>query len=140
MGNLRNTDNEVAPKSSLIVLYDGFCPVCRRSAYIVGILDILNVIELKKYQEFPLEDLPVPLDRMSKRIQACNPNLKNCREGIFAFTSILIRVPPLFIPAVFTYLLGLSGFGQKFYDYISENRYSLPFSGISRLFIKNSRK
>lgn len=98
--------------------------------------DILGAIDLKKYQDYPLSELPMPLERLSKRIQSCDEQMRNCREGIFAFTSILARVPPLFPFAAISFILGLSGAGQKVYDFISENRYNLPFSGLSSAFFK----
>ena len=120
----------------LVVLYDGYCPVCRRSADIIRLLDFLNAIDLKRYQEFPLENLPVTLEKLGKRVHACDSKMDNCRECIFACASIMIRIPPLFIPALCCYILGAIGIGQKFYDFVSTNRYSLPFSGISKIFSK----
>lgn len=131
---------KIGKSHKLVVLYDGFCPVCRRSALIIRNIDILNAIELRRYQDFPLDKLPVPLEKLSKRIQACDSDLGNCREGIYAFTSILSRIPPLFAFAVGTYILGRLGIGQKFYDHISENRYNLPFSGISQIFMNAMRR
>lgn len=122
-------------QAGLVVLYDGYCPVCRRSARIIRKMDILGIIELRKYQDFPLEKLPVSLERLGKRVQACDPELRVCNEGIFAFSSILIRIPPLFIPAVISFILGKLGIGQRFYDFISDNRYHLPFSGMSRILL-----
>lgn len=124
------------PTGKLVVLYDGYCPVCRRSAAIIRRIDLLRAVELVRFQDFEINDLPVPLDRMSKRIQACDGNLKNCREGIFAFYSILIRIPPAFPVAMASYILGRIGIGQRIYDFISENRYNLPLSGITRLFMR----
>ncbi len=122
-------------RKALVVLYDGYCPVCRRSAEVIRRMDLLGIIGLRKYQDFPLADLPVPLEKLGKRIHACDTEMKNCHEGIYAFAAILIRIPPMFIPALFCYGLGIAGIGQKIYDFISNNRYNLPFSGISRLFL-----
>lgn len=127
-------------KRSLVVLYDGFCPVCRRSARIIRRLDYLHAIRLMRYQDFSLDNLPVPLEKLSKRIQACDTNLSNCREGIFAFTSILVRIPPLFPVSFFSFILSRTGLGQKIYDFISENRYNLPLSGITSLFMPGAEK
>lgn len=127
-----NTDGK------LVVLYDGFCPVCRRSARIIERIDILHAIRLIRYQDLDLADLPVPLERMTKRIQACDSDMKNCREGIFAFSSILIRIPPMFPFSLLSYITGVLGFGQRIYDFISENRYDLPLSGITKIFMKGN--
>lgn len=134
---MRGQQNIKGQKDQITVLYDGYCPVCRRSARLIRKFDVLNVIDLKKYQEYPLDELPVSLEKLGTRIQACDADLKNCREGIFALTSILARIPPLFPFAAISFILGLSGVGQKVYDYISENRYNLPFSGISSAFFKH---
>lgn len=118
----------------LVVLYDGYCPICRKSARIISYLDLLGTMELKKYQDFKIEELPVPLEKLGKRVHACNETGMKCSEGIFAFASIMIRIPPLFLPAVLCFILGYAGIGQKIYDYISEIRYSLPLAGLSRIF------
>lgn len=126
----------MAKNSGIVVLYDGFCPVCRRSAFLIHKFDILGSIQLSRFQDFPLDKLPIPLEKLSKRVQACNHDLKNCNEGIFAFTSILVRIPPFFPLAIFTFLLGKIGMGQKVYDFIAKNRYNLPFSGMTSIFVK----
>lgn len=126
--------------NKLVVLYDGFCPVCRRSARIIRKIDLLGAVKLLRYQDFDLSDLPVPIDKITSRIQACDSDLKNCREGIFAFSSILIRIPPMFPFSVLSYIAGKLGFGQRIYDYISENRYNLPLSGVSRIFVRKNER
>lgn len=123
----------------LVVLYDGYCPVCRRSAELIRQFDVLKAIDLRKYQDFPLSELPVSLDRLGKRVHACKDGFSTCSEGIFAFASIMLRIPPLFIPALFCLILGFSGIGQKFYDFISDNRYNLPFTGFSRFLIHKKK-
>ncbi len=118
----------------IAVLYDGFCPVCRRSAVIIRKFDLLGAITLKKFQDFPLDSLPVPLDKLGERVHACSMDYGECRDGIHAFTSILLRIPPLFPLAALSFLLGLIPFGQDLYDFISRNRYNLPFSGMTSRF------
>jgi predicted DCC family thiol-disulfide oxidoreductase YuxK len=111
-----------------VVVYDGDCPLCRKS---VGILRRLDWLGRLAYQ--PVRDadrLPptiMPLDprRLLEEMHVLTPDRRHAYAGYRAIRWLAWQLPPLWPVAPLACLPGLPQLGRRAYRWVAKNRYDL---------------
>jgi predicted DCC family thiol-disulfide oxidoreductase YuxK len=107
------------------VLYDGDCPLCRKSVAILrrldwlGRLDYVNAREIKADSDAELVDAPL-FDEM----HVLTPG-GALHRGFRAFRWLAWRLPLCWPIAPLLYLPGVPGLGQRLYLWVARNRFHL---------------
>jgi predicted DCC family thiol-disulfide oxidoreductase YuxK len=114
-------------RNKLLVFYDGWCPLCKRSKKAIKKADWLERIEMISFrdegvvQRYRLEDKGV-----EERIYSIDCQTDRRFQGIETIVQIAKRTPPywLFVPVI--YVSFKIGMGQKVYDFIAKRRKLVP--------------
>jgi predicted DCC family thiol-disulfide oxidoreductase YuxK len=111
-----------------VVLFDGDCPLCRRSVAILKRLDWLGRFAYQTARE--PENLPpaeVRLDpkRLLEEMHVLTPDRQRAHAGYAAFRWIAWRLPAAIPLAPLMYVPGVPWLGNKLYLWIAKNRMSL---------------
>jgi predicted DCC family thiol-disulfide oxidoreductase YuxK len=99
-----------------LVLYDGQCPLCIKSAENVKRFDWLHALTVQDARD---------LDALPQQMHLITPDKKHVCRGFGAFRWIAWRLPLLWPLAPFLYLPGVPVLGEKAYLWIARNRYRL---------------
>ncbi len=111
----------------LFVFYDGWCPLCRKSAIRLQKLDWLNLLELTSLRDKEIVDqFSIPENELTKRIQSTIYGKGVRYEGIYTLLQISLRIPILWLTSPFIALSIIFGVGQSLYDWIAKRRTILP--------------
>ncbi len=113
----------------IIVLYDAACRLCRRSMFVLLLLDHLHRLRAVNFRDTVLRKKYAPdiavkdLDRsMHIRLPAtCNPQPVTC-SGFDALRTLCWHLPTLWPLAPFLYIPGIPQIGRRMYAYIAKNR------------------
>ncbi len=112
---------------SIIVFYDGWCPLCTRASRRLARLDWLGRLRFVSIREpGAAEEAGVPPERLAARLHVRSARTGRWAEGIWAVAAIAARLPlfwplwPLLVAA------GVSGLGQPVYDFIARRRAIVP--------------
>jgi predicted DCC family thiol-disulfide oxidoreductase YuxK len=112
-----------------IVLFDGDCPLCRRSVAVLARLDWLHQLS---YQDARQTDhLPsannVPLDpqRLLEEMHVLPPGRDRVFTGFYAFRWLALRLPLFWAVVPFLYLPGVPWLGRRAYLWVARNRFHL---------------
>jgi predicted DCC family thiol-disulfide oxidoreductase YuxK len=111
-----------------VVLYDGGCPLCRRSVRLLKRLDWLKRLHYQDCRD--IANLPpsaVPLDpkRLLEEMHLVTPDRKRVLTGFAAFRWIAWRLPLAWPVAPLLYLPGVPWLGRRLYLWVARNRYDL---------------
>lgn len=112
---------------TLYMFYDGWCPVCTRSADLVRRLDVLQRVTPVSFRDpGVIERHGLDLARLEQRMQCRDAATGTVSEGIDAVIAVARRVPALW-PALPLLALSRSlGVGGRLYDFIARRRRILP--------------
>lgn len=121
---------EAAPatgkKSHAVVLFDGECPLCRKSVAILKKLDWLGVLEYRNVRESEtLPASPSGLDPKRLLEQMHLVTRKRVYVGFAAFRWMAWRLPLLSVFAPLLYLPGVPVLGNRLYLWVARNRFRL---------------
>jgi len=111
----------------LYVFYDGWCPLCQKSAKRIerlnwlGLVQFISLRDKERLSAFGLEE-----SNLTNRIQSKVLNSNRQYEGIHTLVQISLRIPLLWIIVPFLYLSILFGVGQRLYDWIASKRKVIP--------------
>lgn len=109
-----------------IVLFDGECPLCRKSVAILRKLDWLGMLEYRNARESDkLPESPLPLDPKRLLEQMHLVTRKRVYVGFAAFRWMAWRLPLLTLFAPLLYLPGVSVLGTRLYMWVARNRFRL---------------
>ena len=111
-----------------IVLYDGDCPLCRRSVAILKKLDWLGKLAYRSAREsdnLPPSEVPLNPTRMLEEMHVLTPDRKRVHIGFRAVRWILWRLPATFLMAPFLYIPGVPQIGNRVYLWVAKNRLDL---------------
>ena len=110
------------------VIYDGDCPLCRRSVAMLRRLDWfgrLDYVDARDGAE-PLLKLPwIAAAPLLEEMHVLTPDGKRLHHGFGALRWLAWRLPLLWIFAPFLYVPGIPSLGQRVYLAIARNRYHL---------------
>jgi len=109
----------------VVVLYDGWCPLCIKSVARLKKFDFFNLIEFLSFRNPEiLKQYNIEIRILEKRMHSFNKG--KVSQGIDAFIQIIQRMPLLWIILPFMYTAKILGFGQCLYDYIASRRKIIP--------------
>jgi predicted DCC family thiol-disulfide oxidoreductase YuxK len=110
------------------VLYDGQCPLCRKSVAMLQRLDwfgVLTYVDVRDPDQLAACDLVVERSRLLEEMHLITPGGRCLFHGFAAFRWMAWRLPLLWPVAPFLYLPGVPTFGQRAYLWIARNRFRL---------------
>jgi predicted DCC family thiol-disulfide oxidoreductase YuxK len=119
---------EATHTKKAVVLYDGACPLCRKSVRLLRELDWLNVLAFADARDpAQLSTLPDSLSRkrLLEEMHLLTPDGVNIHHGFAAFRWMAWRLPLLWALAPFLYLPGVPALGQRLYLWVARNRFRL---------------
>ncbi len=111
--------------SKALVLYDGACPLCRRSVAWLMRLDWLGRLEYADARHPEKRSVPVPPGRLLEEMHLVTPGGERVYHGFAAFRWIAWRLPPLWPLLPWLYLPGVPRVGQWLYLWIARHRFEL---------------
>ncbi len=108
----------------IMVLYDGSCRLCRRSAFGLAMLDTFKHLRLVDFRDAAARKKAAPHLSESQLDLAMHILLPDgsVRTGFDAFRFMSWHLPVLWIKAPFLYLPGISHLGRIAYRWIAQNR------------------
>ena len=111
-----------------IVLFDGACPLCRRSVSILKKLDWLAALhyqDARDLKNLPAAEVELNAKKMLEEMHLLTPDRKHAPAGFKAFRWIAWRLPLLMPLAPFLYIPGVPWLGNRVYLWIAKNRFRL---------------
>jgi predicted DCC family thiol-disulfide oxidoreductase YuxK len=110
------------------VIFDGQCPLCRRSVRILGKLDWLG--RLRYHDAHDVAHLPqcaAPLDpqRLLEEMHVVPADGRTAYAGFRAFRFMAWRLPATMLFAPLLYLPGVPWLGHRVYLWVAKNRLNL---------------
>lgn len=113
--------------TSLLVFYDGYCPLCRGSKKAIEKADWLNKIGFLSFrEEGVISQYHLHNRQPEERIYSIRLHGQQHYEGIQTLLQIAKRVPLYWIFVPFLYLALKIGLGQPAYDFIAKKRNIVP--------------
>jgi predicted DCC family thiol-disulfide oxidoreductase YuxK len=111
-----------------IVLYDGACPLCRKSVAILQRLDWrrrLTYQDARDVAHLPESAVPLEPARLLQEMHLLTPGRTRVYAGYPAFRWMAGRLPPLWLLWPFLFVPGVPWLGQRLYRWVAKNRYNL---------------
>ncbi len=119
----------------IVVLYDGSCRLCRRSAFVLALLDTFSHLHLTDFRNDAARKEVAPhLDESQLDLalhillpdrrpgEASAKSGQSIRTGYDAFRFMAWHLPLLWIAAPFLYLPGITHLGRQIYAWTAKNR------------------
>jgi predicted DCC family thiol-disulfide oxidoreductase YuxK len=115
-------------KGKAIVLFDGQCPLCQRSARSLKRLDWLGRLHFQDCRDtanLPRTDVPLNPERLLEEMHLVTPDRQRVHPGYRAFRWMAWRIPATWWLAPLLYLPGMRWLGTRFYRWVARNRMKL---------------
>src|SRR4051812_41104923 len=109
-----------------LVLYDGQCPLCRKSVWWLKWLDWRRRLDCRDARDpanVPAVEPPLEPHRLLEEMHLVTPDGKRVYHGFGAFRWMAWRLPFLWAIAPLLYLPGVPTLGQAVYLWIARNRF-----------------
>lgn len=108
----------------IAVLYDGHCRLCRRSAFVLAMLDAFKHLKLVDFRDSRSKNTVAPHLDESQLDLAMHILLPDgtVRTGFKAFRFMSWHLPLLWPTAPFLYLPGITHVGERIYAWVAKNR------------------
>jgi predicted DCC family thiol-disulfide oxidoreductase YuxK len=119
---------EAATKRKAVVLYDGLCPLCRKSAGWLRRLDWFGKLECRDARDAAhLPDSAVPLDpkRLLEEMHLVTPDRRRAYHGFRAFRWMAWYLPAVWPILPLLYVPGVPRVGQWLYLQVAKRRFDL---------------
>ena len=110
------------------VIYDGECPLCRKSVAWLRRLDWrkrLSYINFRDESDPFVASIPTTQERMIAEMHVWPASRTRLHHGFGAFRFIAWRLPLMWPIVPLLYLPGVPWLGQKVYLWVARNRYHL---------------
>lgn len=111
-----------------VVLYDGKCPLCRKSVAILRRLDWLGRLgyhDANDVENLPESSVPLAPERLLQEMHVVTPGGRSVYAGFAAFRWMAGRLPPLWPVWPLLFLPGVPWLGRRVYRWIARRRYHL---------------
>jgi predicted DCC family thiol-disulfide oxidoreductase YuxK len=111
-----------------LVLYDGQCPLCRKSVKVLRRLDwlaALGYVDVRSPEELRRCTPPVAPERLLEEMHLLTPGREEVYHGFKAFRWMAWRLPVLWFLVPLLYLPGAESLGQRAYLWVARNRLNL---------------
>ena len=126
------------------VLFDGYCSFCRTAQRAVDRLDCLELIRWVPFQSAAADRFGIPRDQLEQRMYVVAGEKQ--WSGFAGWKQILLRLPATYVLIASSCIISpyfLAGWllffvpitepiGERVYDWIARNLYSLPVSTCQR--------
>src|SRR5262245_9919975 len=115
-------------RKQAVVLYDGACPLCRKSVRLLRSLDWYNALafaNVRDPEQVPQLPQPVEPKRLLEEMHLLTPDAGHIYHGFRALRWMAWRLPLLWALAPFLYLPGMESLGQRLYLWVARNRFRL---------------
>jgi predicted DCC family thiol-disulfide oxidoreductase YuxK len=123
-----NTNARRGRAHQALVLYDGQCPLCIKSAETIKRFDWFHTLHFQNARDvdaIPQREPPLHPERLLQQMHLITPDNHQVHCGFKAFRWIAWRLPALWPVAPLLYLPGVPTLGEKAYLWIARNRYRL---------------
>lgn len=117
-----------AADGKAVVLYDGACPLCRKSIRILRAIDWLKKLtfhDARDVANLPKADVPLVPKRLVEEMHVLTPDRKHALAGFKAFRWMAWRLPLTLPFAPFLYIPGVPWLGNRVYLWVAKNRFRL---------------
>jgi predicted DCC family thiol-disulfide oxidoreductase YuxK len=113
-------------RGGLQVLYDGFCPFCRRTVRLLTGFDLFNRLEFLDFRRLDLREY-----NRSNMLNLVERDLEKemsvvfrgkAYRGFYGYQQITLALPALWPLAPWLFLPGISSLGALVYGYVARNR------------------
>jgi predicted DCC family thiol-disulfide oxidoreductase YuxK len=113
----------------LQVLYDGFCPLCRRTVRLLTCLDLFRRLDFQDFRRLDIADY-----NHRHRLNLCPEELEKAMyvisggqsfSGFFAYRMISLAVPVLWPLVPFLFVPGAAVLGTVMYRFVARHRLKL---------------
>jgi predicted DCC family thiol-disulfide oxidoreductase YuxK len=111
-----------------LVLYDGECPICRKTVSILKRLDWLHALRFHNCRDtagIPPNTAHLDPARMIEQMHVLTPDRTTAYHGYRAGRWIAGRIPLLWPLYPLLFLPGMAKLGQRAYLWIARNRFHL---------------
>jgi predicted DCC family thiol-disulfide oxidoreductase YuxK len=111
-----------------IVLFDGDCPLCRKTTSILKRLDWLRLLRFHNCRDtagIPTNTAHLEPAHMIAEMHVLTPDRKNALSGFRAVRWIAGRVPLMWPLYPLLFIPGMPKLGQRIYLWIARNRFQL---------------
>lgn len=111
-----------------VLLYDGLCPLCRRSVAILRRLDWLRRIDYQDARQadrLPRTEPPLDPQRLLEEMHLVAGAGRSVYHGFGAFRWLAWRLPLLWLVVPLLYVPGVPWLGQRVYLWIARHRFQL---------------
>jgi len=111
-----------------VVLFDGDCPLCRRSVAILKKLDWQGRLAFQNCRDepaWPPSAYPLKMSRLLEEMHVVTPDRKRAFAGYSAFRWMAWRIPVFWLAAPFLYIPGVPWVGNKVYLWVAKRRMNL---------------
>ncbi len=111
------------------VLYDGLCPLCRRTVRLLACLDLFHRLEVRDFRQLDLTDytsshaLNLKLADLEKEMYIISRG--RVYPGFYGYRAIALALPAFWPIAPWLFLPGISSLGAWVYGYVARNRLKL---------------
>src|SRR5262249_9210543 len=118
-----------ARRGRIQVLYDGLCPLCRRTICLLARFDLFGRLEFLDFHRMDLNDYnrTQKLNLTSEDLEAEMHIVSrgDACSGFKAYRVIALALPALWPLVPWLFLPGISSLGALFYNYVARNRLKL---------------
>jgi predicted DCC family thiol-disulfide oxidoreductase YuxK len=111
-----------------IVLYDGDCPLCRKTTAILERLDWFGRLRFHNCRDtacIPPNTAQLDPERMIQEMHVLTPDRTRAYAGFRAVRWIAGRVPVLWPLYLLLFIPGMPTVGQRLYPWVARNRFHL---------------
>ena len=111
------------------VLYDGLCPLCRRTVRLLACLDLFHRLEVRDFRQLDLTDynsrhaLNLKPADLEKEMYVISKG--RVYSGFYGYRSLALALPAFWPIAPWLFLPGISSLGGWIYRYVARNRRNL---------------
>jgi predicted DCC family thiol-disulfide oxidoreductase YuxK len=126
-----------------VVLYDGSCPLCKKSVAILKRLDWLKRLtyqDARDLEHLPESSIPLEPERLLQEMHIVTPNRKRVHAGFRAFRWMAGRLPVFWALWPLLFIPGVPWIGQRLYRWIARHRYHLVPCSDGACALPTSRK
>lgn len=111
-----------------VVLYDGQCPLCRRTVAILQKLDWFGRLAFENCRDesrWPPSGERLEMSRLLQEMHVVTPGRERAHSGYAAFRWMAWRIPAAWMLAPFLYIPGVPWIGNKVYLWVAKRRMNL---------------
>jgi predicted DCC family thiol-disulfide oxidoreductase YuxK len=113
-------------RGSIQVLYDGFCPFCRRTVRLLDCLDLFERLEFIDFHQLNLSQYnhrqSLDLKRGDLEEEMYVVSQGRAYRGFYGYRVIALALPAFWLLAPWLFLPGITSLGVMVYRYVARNR------------------